>query len=170
MEESGGRQRAKNDLLIRGGTPVFQAMLRFAQQCFYGVKGRGGRKMSGKNFNLMLRRLFRRYIVNRSEADQSNVKSKQGIILWIQLYPIIPRHFNLHLKKIDIAQVQPFNSNQTIRVLSRRLYSFLFFVRNFPCELIARFQDGKDNQSTGRVRDAIINQPRSANTRNFEYP
>lgn len=137
LEESGGRQRAKNDLLIRGGTPVFQAMLRFAQQCFYGVKGRGGRKMSGKNFNLMLRRLFRRYIVNRLE-DQSNVKSKQGIILWIQLYPIIPRHFNLHLKKIDIAQVQPFNSNQTIRVLSRRLgngckrmYVFIvFYLRN----------------------------------------
>lgn len=70
LTEFGGERweaTSKKRSIDSGGTPVFQAMLRFAQQCFYGVKGRGGRKMSGKNFNLMLRRLFRRYIVNRSE-------------------------------------------------------------------------------------------------------
>ena len=74
-EQSGGRQRAKND-------PVFQAMLRFAQQCFYGVKGRGGRKMSGKNFKpyapTFIPTMHRKPITNRLI-----VKSKQGGEMWI---------------------------------------------------------------------------------------
>lgn len=59
------------------GTPVFQAMLRFAQQCFYGVKGRDGRKMSGKNFKpyapTFIPTMHRKPITNRLI-----VKSKQG--------------------------------------------------------------------------------------------
>lgn len=64
------------------GTPVFQAMLRFAQQCFYGVKGRGGRKMSGKNFKpyapTFIPTMHRKPITNRLI-----VKSKQGGEMWI---------------------------------------------------------------------------------------